>query len=458
MSYGASLFPMPWNATGITGSPRRSPASAYPPCPPMDSTDSKDAPRAREAALGAVSAVPAPLWALAVVTWLNSLGSGILWSGIPFVTERQYGFTQGQNLALAIAESVTYVLVAITSGPLSRRLERAFGLTPRGWLGCILVVQCAAALLALTGAAGVVASACILSACGAALWPMMESYVSSGRHGAGMRRALGVFNVTWMSATGAAMLVMAPLVGTAYANLSLLALVPVSLVSLVIVRWFPARPAPHSDEHAHTHVAPSYPFLLRATRFIVPVSYVFVSLLGPVMPFLLRDLAMEDAWKTPMTSTWMFARMATVVVLAYATFWHGRWGALLLGGALVAGGFAAIIMATTPLAIFVGLACFGAGHGVIYYTGLYYAMAVGSAGVDAGGTFEALIGIGYVVGPLAGLAGNILHSAIPVGDTGSGAHTALLAVVGLVTAAGVAPALLPYLRCKQARGRVVASR
>jgi hypothetical protein len=67
----------------------------------------------------------------------------------------------------------------------------------------------------------------------------------------------------------------------------------------------------------------------------------------------------------------------------------------------VAGGFAITIMATSATMAFVGLAMFGAGHGTIYYAGLYYAMAVGGAEVDAGGRFEALIGLGYVIGPLA---------------------------------------------------------
>ena len=38
-----------------------------------------------------------------------------------------------------------------------------------------------------------------------------------------------------------------------------------------------------------------------------------------------------------------------------------------------------------------------------YYAALYYAMSVGRAKVDAGGTHEALIGGGYMFGPLVGL-------------------------------------------------------
>ena len=55
----------------------------------------------------------APRWVVLTVTWANSLGSGLLWSGVPFVTELQYGFTKGENLLLALAESIIYVLVAL---------------------------------------------------------------------------------------------------------------------------------------------------------------------------------------------------------------------------------------------------------------------------------------------------------------------------------------------------------
>jgi MFS family permease len=380
---------------------------------------------------GSASGIP-PRWAVLTVTWVNSLGSGILWSGVPFVTERQYGFTQRENLSLALAQSVIYVAVALASGPLLRRLATGRGLSARGWIAAVFCFQMLASLVSLAGTAGVVFAACAISAAGAALWPVMESYVAAGQHGHDMRRSIGWFNVTWMSATGGALLVMAPLVASGNASLSLLAMVPVSLLSLAILPRFPAQPAPHPPEKAHTHIAPQYPFLLRATRFVVPTSYVFISALGPVLPFLLRDLHLDDGLKTPLASVWMFARMLTVMALSQAAFWHGRWSTLAIGVTLLAGGFTAVALAPSTAALVVGLAAFGAGHGIIYYAGLYYAMAVGGAEVDAGGRFEALIGVGYVIGPLAGFAG---------GASPGGLVTATCAAALL----GLLPTAMPWL-------------
>lgn len=379
-----------------------------------------------------------PRWALLSVTWVNSLGSGILWSGVPFVTERQFGFTQTQNLLLALAESVIYVVVALGSGPLLRRLGARGALSPRGWLAWVFAVQFGASLLTLAGVAGIVAGACILSAVGAALWPVMESYVSAGQHGRDMRRSIGQFNVTWMSATAASLFLMAPFVGSGDSSAALLALAPVSVASIALLRWFPAAPAEHPPERAHAHIAPQYGYLLRATRFLIPTGYVLIAVLGPVLPFLVRDLGVDDAWKTPLAATWMAVRTVTVLFLGGAGFWHGRWATLVAALALMGGGFAlAVLGGSIPLAI-AGLAAFGAGHGVLYLAGLYYAMSVGGAEVDAGGRFEALIGVGYVVGPVAGLA---------MGATPGG----LVAGALLAAAAGAIPAAGPYLAWRRAQ-------
>jgi len=372
-----------------------------------------------------------PRWAVLCLTWANSLGSGVLWSGVPFVTEREYGFTERENLLLALAESVIYLVVALASGPVLRRMGARFGVTPRAWMAAVLCVQGLSSLLVLAGPAGTVAAACILSAVGAALWPVVESYVSSGRHGGEMRRSIAVFNVTWMSATAGSLLLMAPLVAVGHASWSLLAMLPVSGCSLVLLRWFPAAPATHADEHAHAHIAPQYPYLLRATRFVVPTSYVLISVLGPVLPFIMRDLGMDEGMRTLVASLWMFARMLTVALLATRTFWHGRWSALAAGVLLLVGGFALAVLAPSATLLVAGLCAFGAGHGIIYYSSLYYAMAVGGAEVDAGGRFEALIGLGYVAGPLVGMAAATSAAGLALTICGAGAL-------------GMAPAVLAW--------------
>jgi hypothetical protein len=55
-----------------------------------------------------------------------------------------------------------------------------------------------------------------------------------------------------------------------------------------------------------------------------------------------------------------------------------------------------------------GEVLFGTAAGVIYYASLYYALVVKNASVDAGGAHEGLIGLGFAIGPIAGLVGSYL--------------------------------------------------
>ncbi len=106
------------------------------------------------------------------------------------------------------------------------------------------------------------------------------------------------------------------------------------------------------------------------------------------------------------------------------------------------GGFALVVTATSLPLMLAGLGILGVGVGVIYYAALYYAMSVGRAAIDAGGTHEGLIGAGYACGPLAGLLGGVLAP---------GRGAGIVGVVWTVTALGTIAALRPYLRARRRR-------
>jgi hypothetical protein len=54
----------------------------------------------------------------------------------------------------------------------------------------------------------------------------------------------------------------------------------------------------------------------------------------------------------------------------------------------------------------------GAGVGVAGAAAIYYALQLKNAAVQAGGYHEAVIGLGFGFGPLAGLFGLALHDAV----------------------------------------------
>jgi hypothetical protein len=103
-----------------------------------------------------------------------------------------------------------------------------------------------------------------------------------------------------------------------------------------------------------------------------------------------------------------------------------------------------VFLSGTAAGIATGLSLFGIGMGLTYCLALYYALAVGKGAVDAGGGFEALIGLGYLVGPLLGLVGRGFGGA-------RGALTTTVALTWVVAAITAAAALRPYLEARRRR-------
>lgn len=347
------------------------------------------------------SAPPAPLGAVGAITFLNSLGSGLLWSGVFFVTEQSFAWTPSQNFGLALAATLAYVVFAFTSGSIVRRLGSI--VSTRGVVAAIMVLQLIGGGIVLRGEAGLIACALLASAAGAVLWPIMEGYLSAGRHGHRLRRSVGLFNMMWMSAVFVALLLMAPAIAAGHAVTGMLLFVPISVVSLLVLPWLPANPPPHGASPEHRHRPQRERALRDATRVLLPVGYILIGSLGPAIPFLLGELQVDAGWRTPVTATWMVARLVTVILLMRFACWHGRVWPLALGFVLAAGGFALAALAGSLPLLMAGLVAFGMGQAIIYYAALYYAMAVGGAEIGAGGVFEGLIGLGYGVGPIIGL-------------------------------------------------------
>ena len=377
------------------------------------------------------------------VTFLNSIGTGVLWNGLGFVTQRDLKFSEVETTMLFLASGGVYAIAALASGRAVRALSRL--VSPRGVLALLLLVQAAASPLVYLGgtAVGIVTMVLVTSVTAALLWPIVESYVSGGRSGDAMRRAIGRWCIVWMAAVGAALLLMAPLMrsGEAHgldARFAVFAVGPLSIISLLALPWLPKAPGAHVDDHAA--VPPGYRAQLASARVLLPASYMMVGALSPILPYVLTSIDIPAAAQTPLTATWLLVRLGAVALLAHVAFWHGKWSSLLIGAVLLAGGFALVVAAPALWSVAVGLALFGIGHGIVYYAALYYALRVGSAEVDAGGMHEALIGVGYVAGPGAAMAGALLGG----GPWIVGTTWVCLGVL-------VVPAMLPWWRERRAR-------
>jgi hypothetical protein len=386
---------------------------------------------------------PAPLPVLLGITFLGSVSGGAFWAGTFFVTAQHYGFSAVRNLVLAGAMGAAYAVAARGTGALLRRLERWS--SPRAVLAATLAVWGLSALapLAFRDAESALWIAALLgSAASAVTWPIVESYLAAGRHGARMRSAIGWFNVTWTPAVAVPLLLM-PLLARSDVLWTIGLSGVTNAVALLLVLALPRRPAAHAPEAAQAAVGREYRWLGRSASWLLPLGYVMSSTLAPVLPHRLAAVGVGTLPESVVADTWLIARFLTLAVMWRVGFWHGRWGTLCAAGLALVGGLALTLLAESLAAVVAGLFLFGAGMGLTYYAALYYALAVGHAAVDAGGTFEALIGLGYCVGPALGLAGHALGGA----HAGSGT-VALTSGAALLASAA---ALRPYLEARRAR-------
>lgn len=392
-----------------------------------------------------------PLWAVLLVTFFGSLGTGVFWNAIAFIAKHSYDFSQNRNFLLAVVMGAIYAAGAFTSSRVMRRVQRR--ISPRTVLMIVMVVQAVLCLGPLTFQSEFVfwLAAAFVSLASAVCWPLVESYLTSGRHGPAMRSAIGWFNLTWMSTVIIPLLAIAPILEH-HGRWAIGAQAFANLAALIPLCYFAARPGHHAADLAASNVTDEYPLLLRCARVLLPMSYLLFAAMGPILPYRLEEIGVDVDFETPAVATWMIVRVLALIVMYRMRFWQGRWGTLLLAGTSMAGGFALVVLAPGLSSMMVGFAIFGAGIGMVYYAALYYAMAVGHAEVEASGVHETLIGGGYAVGPLAGLAGTTLAQGTSVGRHMTGGQ-AIVGIVWAFLAVGAIAAVPPYLAARRLRRR-----
>ncbi len=350
------------------------------------------------------------------LTWITSFGTAIGWNGVFFVSKEAHGFTRVDNLWLGVSMGAAYTVCAWSAGRLmGRHVGRGKRLSTRGFLGLLLAG--AAALSVVPVVVGerwaLVAYATVYIALCGFVWPTVESYLADGRSGRALRRATGLFNLSWASSLVVAMWVIAPVLEE-HPLWVLGVLVPIHLVSIVLLVLFRRNPGEHgSAAHAHTpEELAALVRLRRLFRMCLLGSYVLHAGLSPVLPQMIEGLGVEVRHSTVLASVWMVTRLGVFALMISWHGWHGHARTAVWSGGLMLGGFVLALMSGSWWVLAIGLAMLGVGIGAVYAAAIYYALETGSTDVDAGGKHEAMIGAGYTVGPMLGLA---LESAVVFG-------------------------------------------
>lgn len=355
---------------------------------------------------------------------IASVGTGVMLNGVYYITRDVFAFTDLRNLLLGLCVQVPYIPAALLAGPISARLG-ARRLLTAALIG--MALACAALATLPPQWAWWLLAPCYNAFAGLQ-WPIVESYIASGRHGRDMRRAIGLFNITWAAAIPPGLWLISIMHGMPQVTFIVLAVLHGATLGLVA--FWPLQPPRHDADAARNHTSEAYPNLLRASRTLLPMSYVLLYMLGPILPGVFERLDVAAAVAPTLGSTWIIARVGVFALMYWRPGWHGRWGILGFGAFMLISGTLVVLLEMNVWSAVLGLAVLGVGQGMIYYAALYYGMAVEHAAVDSGGRHEAVIGLGYLLGPTLGLLGGALPIGSPTVTAGVILMTSAVSIVG----------------------------
>lgn len=400
-------------------------------------------------------APPASMRVILLLSFLCSIGTGVVTNGVYFLTSDTYHFTQRENYLLGLVQGVTYIIAAMGTGRVVRKLRARGHLSTRSLLmgsvagmGLLCFIPIGAQSLASSTAAAPPKWAlwlmvgCYIPLTGI-LWPVIEAYLSGGRSGDRLRKSLGTWNICWSSALVVGLWLIGPLLGShtkgspglITAQQLIAALGVLHLATLAVITRLSPEPGVHIHEHHEPH-PPVYSKLLRIFQILLPTSYLVHTAMAPYLPHVLDRLGILKEWAAPAVSVWAISRVLTFFFMERWQGWHGRFSLAVVSITLLLGGFSCVVLAPVALpgsitiaATLAGLATFGMGIATTYTAALYYAMEVGQSEVEAGGTHESLIGLGYTGGPLCGLAASAF---IAPGDASHRFEFIVVLIVGAI--------------------------
>jgi len=357
----------------------------------------------------------------------TSFSGTLLQRGGYFYTHQVLGFTQAQNLWLALLIGTTYIVGATASHPLSARFgERRTLLSVLSALIGVHVL-----IASVPSAALLVVALASIAFLQGSMWPIFESYMSAGETPRNLGRVLSRYNICWALSVPLSLALAGLIIASGSPRLLFVA--AAALFSLVALscRAFPARPAHLEADHAERPNAAllhSYRALLRASRLAMLLSYALMYVLAPLMPEIMKGIGLHTATGARAASLLDVARLSCFLALFTWSGWHGRKLPILIAIGALPVGFALVLLGPSIAPVIVGEILFGAAAGFLYTAALYYAQVVQNASVDAGGAHEALIGLGYALGPGAGLIGTALaHGA----GSGSAAYAQGMSIATL---------------------------
>ncbi len=353
---------------------------------------------------------------LLLVTFIESIATIFIERGEMFLTRDRLHFSDPANLWLALLFGLTYCIGSFSSHRVTHRVgERRMVLASLA----VQVAICTGMGLLLHPAVIFIGSG-LLGATYGLKWAVIESFVSAGLDSRQTAKVIGRFNIAWSAAVPVALFPSGVIIASWPPALFFLPAV-ISIGSLWLLRNLPAKPAHRERLQADGQAvmaAQRTAGLLAFSRWQMLSSYSLMFILAPLTPGIFARLGYTVRLQTVLAALLDVVRLTTFYLLHRTVKWHGRFGPLISAMLVMPLGFFLIILApnvmamaagSTPAGVAAALAgevLFGMAAAMTYYAALYYAMVLTNAAVRGGGAHEGVIGLGFALGPAAGLIGS----------------------------------------------------
>jgi len=334
-----------------------------------------------------------------------SFAADCAWTGFSFAVSwhAEKAYQAGYDILgyLGAAGACMYAPLTLVSGRLSDTLK------PEKIFRAALVsfIVCLASLRFMDGIAGLFIAVSWVAASFAFFWAPLQNKLSTFTTASSLGPVLGIFNICWCCGVFVGPLISswAYSVSGLYGSLAACGVI-ITAALFILAPGFPAampplKPEPAGKTPNHSRHALIF---LSIARFAVFAGYFVVTGITRLFPRFATHFGIDVVTAGTLISVIFAAQSLTFLILRYTSRWQYSFKTLLFLQIAAAAGLLLIPFTRSMLLIGVILCSVGALIGLVYYSSLFYALALRDRAGRRSGIHEAMVGSGAAIGPLLG--------------------------------------------------------
>jgi len=316
---------------------------------------------------------------------------------IPLVA-LQLGATYDDLGLISATGALVYAMTCLLSG----RLADRFGYRRSMTMACLMMMAVFLVYLFVDRVWHLVVLGALTGLAIANFWPPLQAWLGQGKDRQSLLRALGGFNVAWSlgflvgPALGGAMFEAQPqsvfVLGAVLACLLSIALRFVHIEDPVAV----SHPNVAMDASRDSGSFLAMAWLANFSTFFV------VGTVRALFPKLATDLGIAPGFLGRLMALIALAQLTAFYCMARTDRWQFRLGPIVVIQGLAVLGLMALAFGTTAAVFAVGLLMVGGLAGVTFTASIFYSLHTAGPGGRRTGFHEAIVGSGFLFGPLAG--------------------------------------------------------